>query len=205
MSAECVFCDRTKFEEHLIRELKDFWVIATLGQITDGGYTLLVPKRHVSCLGAMNESETEPFLRAMKKVDISLSEFNRAGTYQRTIFEHGIVGQTVKHAHLHFLPVAIDMTSRIKQDFPNAEFEKVQNVLHLQELYGKRQEPYLFWSIPGDRFMACWNPPAPPQYLRIVVAEALGRPERANWRTMDPELDKRLWSETVTRLKPYFL
>jgi hypothetical protein len=41
-------------------------------------------------------------------------------------------------------------------------------------------------------------------YLRIVAAEALGKPERANWRTMDAALDKKLYLETVSRLKPYF-
>ena len=53
--------------------------------------------------------------------------------------------------------------------------------------------------------MVCWNPPAPPQYLRLIVAELLGHPERGNWRNMDPELDKQLGQETVDRLKLYFV
>ena len=35
MPNNCVFCDRSKFEERLIHETENFYVIATLGQITD--------------------------------------------------------------------------------------------------------------------------------------------------------------------------
>lgn len=61
MESDCVFCDRSKFEERLCGETKDFWIIATLGQITDGGYVLLVPKRHVECVGAMDKNEVNLF------------------------------------------------------------------------------------------------------------------------------------------------
>ncbi|HEY4494942.1 MAG TPA: hypothetical protein VJC01_00655 [Candidatus Paceibacterota bacterium] len=40
----CVFCDRSKLEERLIAENKDWYLIATLGQITDGGYVLIFNK-----------------------------------------------------------------------------------------------------------------------------------------------------------------
>ena len=70
-----------------------------------------------------------------------------------------------------------------------------------------KQKPYLYWRDAQTLFSqptVCWDPPAPPQYLRTITAEALGRPERANWREMDPELDRKLGAETVRRLKPYF-
>ena len=44
MDSNCVFCDRTKFEECIIAENKDWYLIATLGQITDGGYVLIFNK-----------------------------------------------------------------------------------------------------------------------------------------------------------------
>jgi len=121
-----------------------------------------------------------------------------------TMFEHGIVGQSIKHTHLHILPMVIDLSPRIRADFPESEIEELLDAAHLQELYVERKEPYLFWTIPSGKSMVCWNPPAPNQYLRIIAAELLGRPERADWKKMDPELDKKLWSGTVSRLKKYF-
>src|SRR3989344_1010677 len=156
----CVFCDKSQFEERLCGETKDFWIIATLGQISNGGYLLLVPKRHVECIGAMTSKEAKLLDKLGVRVcDALIQEYD--------------------------VSCIVSLS-----DFRNS-------------LYGKRKEPYLLW---GDLWgmKVCWNPPAPSQYLRIIVADALRRPERANWRNMDPELDKKLWQETVKRLKPYF-
>lgn len=213
MEKDCVFCDRTKLQERLIHESEDFYVVATLGQITDGGYVLLIPKEHVSCMGALTPDRTINMFELRKEIYRALSleycQNIQAVSYPVTIFEHGIVGQTIQHAHTHFMPfmpVAVDFTPRIHTDFPIAEFEELhQYAAHLHKLYQMRREPYLLWTTPRGKFMVCWNPPAPPQYLRTVAAELLGRPERGNWRNMDAELDKRLCAETVARLKPYFL
>jgi len=203
----CVFCDRSQFEERIIDETRYCYLIASLGQITDGGYVLVVPKKHLSCMGAL-AWESPMMLDDVRELvskasDAVAREFvgPRALTYSSvTLFEHGIVGQTIKHAHLHILPAHIDMTERVSKDFgPPIQRSK----LEIQHHYDAFQRPYLYWTCYGDN-MFCWDPPAPSQYLRIVAAQILGRPERANWRTMDPELDKRLWSETVRRLRPYF-
>lgn len=211
MDNSCVFCDKTKVGDRLIAENSDWYVAATLGQII-GGYALVIPKVHISCMGALTShrpgSQTEAMLKITKETCRALSleyqHSNSATPYPVTVFEHGIVGQTIKHAHLHLLPTVIDLTQKIRADFPEAEFEELQYAAHLQELHGKRPEPYLFWTIPSGKSMVCWNPPAPPQYLRLIIAEILGYPERGNWRNMDPELDKQLGQETVDRLKPYF-
>jgi len=208
MDDNCIFCDRTKISDRLIAENSDWYVVATLGQII-GGYTLVIPKAHISCLGALIPgNQTEAMLKITKETCRALSlEYrhdNSATPYPVTLFEHGIVGQTIKHAHLHLLPTVIDLSLKIRADFPKAEFAELQCAAQLQELYVKRPEPYLFWTIPSGKSMVCWNPPAPLQYLRHIVAELLGHPERENWRDMDPDLDKQFWRETVVRLKPYF-
>ena len=200
---DCVFCDRSQFEERLIGETKDFWIIATLGQISNSGYTLLVPKQHVECIGAMNSSEIVSLGEVAKKIGRSISKEYR--TVMTTIFEHGIVGQSIKHAHLHFVPEVCHLTEKVRSDFPGSAISKINFWSELQSLYQRKPEPYLFWIDSSLEANVCWNPQnVPMQYMRTIIAEAVGRPERANWRTMDPELDKKLWSETVRRLKPYF-
>ena len=202
MDNNCVFCDRTKFEERIVAENKDWYLIATLGQITDGGYVLIIPKRHVPCIGAMKEQEI-----------VKIEDISRVASYsieieygiRPIVFEHGIVGQTIQHAHLHLLPARVRMCSRIYHDFPNSQICFLDSLKILRCNYdmtgGKK---YLLWSTPDGLLKAVIDPPAPQQYLRIVAAELLGRPERWNWRNMDPELDKQLWQDTVKRLKSYF-
>ena len=202
MASDCVFCDRKNFEERLIAETPALYFIATLGQITDGGYTLVVPKRHVPCAGAMEEKEVAEMEEAMQKASGAIEmEYG----IRPVAFEHGIVGQTIQHAHLHLVPANIRLAKKICEDFPEAQINFLASLEVLRRIYpweGKKK--YLLWSTPEGLLKAIWDPPAPRQYLRIVAAELLGRPERANWQNMDPELDKQLWTETVRRLKPRF-
>lgn len=205
----CIFCDKSQFEERLCGEADDFWVIATLGQITDGGYVILVPKRHVKCVGAMEDAEIMLLEQLKNRVDEALAE--EYGIGAETLFEHGIVGQSIKHAHLHLIPAKLDISTRIKRDFGSISWiyklppARALQFLATTHVY-KNYEPYLLWQDATNyHWQICWNPQnVPMQYMRLIIAEALNRPERGNWRNMDPELDKKLWSETVRRLKPYF-
>lgn len=201
MEGACVFCERKNLEERLIAETATLYFVATLGQITDGGYTLIIPKRHVPCVGAMEKQEVAEIERAVR---IASAAIGMEYGVRPTVFEHGIVGQTVLHAHLHLLPARIWMSSKIRSDFLDAKFASFVSLEGLRRHYAERPAKYLLWSVPPDwALWTVWDPQAPPQYLRIAAAELMGRPERANWRNMDPELDKKLWSETVTRLAPY--
>lgn len=210
MENNCPFCDRKQFEERLIAETDEFYVIATLGQITDSGYILVFPKQHVSCLGAMEEPELV-FLSSLLHTKVRPA-FESEYPPMKMMFEHGIVGQTIKHAHLHIVPGEFHISARLERDFPKESFERSvlymsTPLIDLGKLYKKKQIPYLLWKDESTMFFVptvCWNPPAPSQYLRIVTAEALDKPERANWRNMDAGLDRKLWTETVQRLRSYF-
>ncbi|HUZ92653.1 MAG TPA: hypothetical protein VNG29_01500 [Candidatus Paceibacterota bacterium] len=211
MENSCLFCDRSKFEDLIIHETGDFLLVAGLGQITDGGYALLVSKQHIPCMGELTErlygkniALGYALCRALTHEYAGEKKLER-GPWPVTVFEHGVAGQSIPHAHLHFLPVALDLAERVRRDFPLAEIDELQYAAEPRVRYEEKPKPYLFWTTPAGKGMVCWNPPAPRQYLRTVAAELLGRPERANWREADPELDRRLVAETVRRLKPYFL
>jgi len=182
---QCVFCVRSKLEERIIYENEKYYVVATLGQIKLG-YTLLIPKRHVLCFGAMTKLEIEEATAMISCLDrYTAEEFHCSPI----IFENGIVGQTIKHAYLHF---------------PGKEMDIVPSLDWVRLMYSDRQTPYLFWNDCNRKSVICWNPPAPLYYFRKIIAEMLGVPERADWRAMDSGVDRRLWSETVIRLKKYF-
>ena len=200
----CAFCDQTKFEERIVAENKDWYLIATLGQITDGGYVLIIPKQHVPCVGAMKEREIIDIDSALHAARDAI---NIEYGIKPVVFEHGVVGQTIQHAHIHLLPAQIRMCGKIYRDFPNAQFwfldsDSLETLRRNCKFAGVNK--YLLWSTPEGLLKAAIDPQAPPQYLRIIAAELIGSPERGNWRNMDPELDKQLYQETVSRLKPYF-
>lgn len=202
MDNSCDFCDRTKFEERIVVEKEESFVIASLGQITNSGYLLLIPKRHISCIGNMNEAEMERFIPIIEEVWLAIKDIYKISPI--TLFEHGIVGQTIKHAHLHFVPAICNITKGVKKDFLKNEIQQIFSWQELRGLYQERKEPYLFWLGSDAKMNVCFNPNAPLQYLRTIVAEEIGRPERANWRNMNTELDKKLTKETINKLKPLF-
>jgi diadenosine tetraphosphate (Ap4A) HIT family hydrolase len=212
----CVFCDPANFSDRILAEDKQNFLVVSRGQITDGGYLLLIPKRHAPSFSDISfEDLRQLSVLAQQMVEILKTEY---GVKDILIFEHGIVGQTVKHAHLHLLPASCDLTGHVAKDFPNNPIEPVNSAYLWSFLSGKRGTPYLLWwvsqvkewricfmldqtpSLPLKEFR---NPP-PPQYLRLVTAEILGRPERGDWRAMDQNLDETLRLETMARLKNCF-
>jgi len=198
---DCVFCDPEKIKSRTITSLDGVNIVATLGQITEGGYVLLIPTSHSPCLGAFGRRQIKSFEKIVGRVVLILeTEYQN----QVTIFEHGIVGQTIEHSHLHILPVMLDLTERVASDFPESKMQIVENLTQLQSLYHLRLEPYLLWSTFDKKYMVCWNPPAPAQYFRTLSAQLLGVPERADWKKMDPQKDKSLREETMKRFTPYF-
>lgn len=115
-------------------------------------------------------------------------------------FEHGGIGQTVYHAHIHALPFPndtdTDMFDACKKDFPhNKELISLYELMDIWKTKGQ----YVFYETCGNMYAFFTN--IKPMYGRIAVANALGVPERANWRTMDKDLDAKLIQETLRKLK----
>ncbi|MFY9461968.1 MAG: HIT family protein [Candidatus Sungiibacteriota bacterium] len=192
MRARCTFCDRRAFEERLILESANFLVFPTKGQIVEG-YVLLVPKRHIICLGELTEAEMEEFAGVKAKI----TESTKAAYGRPPIFfEHGVVGQSVKHAHMHGVPTEADLFDRIFADFP--DYQRVTTLTALQEVF-QREGPYLYYENAGGE-MFIFHIFKWPQYLRIVLAEVVGLPERGDWKKMDPIIDNTLMLETQKKL-----
>lgn len=194
----CAFCiDHPDYNldipERIIMETDNFRVFPTLGQIVEG-YTLIAPKEHFPSLGAMPK-EYFPELDELK------TEMGKrtAEKYQRPIFfEHGGIGQTVSHAHMHIIPFPEDkdIFDYYKKDFPF--FEHLSDTKSLRDIWKTRGQ-YLFYEINDHKF--AFYTPVAPMYGRLVVADALGVPERGNWRTMPRELDNELIKKTIQNLR----
>ncbi len=99
MEKQCIFCDKSEYKT-AIAENAEFFVKATYGMMGVEGYVLLVPKEHVSCYGAMPKKQYKKFGKARDAI-VDAVERNYGNS---VVFERGITGQTVEHAHLHGIP-----------------------------------------------------------------------------------------------------
>lgn len=200
----CDFCKQEGFDfkDRIIAETEKALIVATVGQITNGGYVLVIPKIHAPCIGAMKKTDLEDFQKVIEKVSEVLKKEYKA---EQLFFEHGIVGQSVKHAHLHILPMPCQIMDIVKKDYPNKKCIPVRTLKKLQKNYARNKKPYIFFGrSEDDRAYICEGNDFPRQYLRTVAAKAYGHPERADWQKMHKAYDKLFIEETIRRLRPYF-
>jgi histidine triad (HIT) family protein len=197
----CTFCEvapgaKSGIYERTIIETPNFRVFPTMGQIAEG-YVLIVPKEHHACIGAMPEPVIDEFIELKDRVDKLVTE-----AYQKPIyFEHGVIGQTVLHAHMHVIPFNDDF----REDFIERRFksqfdyrEPIQSIKDLKDIW-KNFGVYLFYESHDKQ--EAYVTDIVPMYARIVVADALEVPERANWKTMDRTLDEKLIESTLKKLR----
>ena len=194
----CSFCvDSSDSKNEVVRrtivETENFRVFPTLGQIVEG-YLLIAPKEHYPCIGAMPDEQIEEFINLKENVGRKLQ-----ATYGPSIFfEHGVIGQTVLHAHMHAIPFPNekDLFDTYFKTFPR--YKKLDSLQELKDIWNK-EGVYLFYEINAHKFAFFTH--IVPQYARITVANAFGAPERANWRTMPRELDDILIRNAIEKLK----
>ncbi|HII71232.1 TPA: HIT family protein [Candidatus Woesearchaeota archaeon] len=193
----CPFCltdpSKSDIPERTVLETENFRVFPTLGQIVEG-YLLVAPKEHYASVGALPDEMYGELEEVKDRIDLRIRR-----EYCPPIWiEHGGLGQTVFHAHLHAVPFPPerDIYERYSKDFPEAM--RIHGFRDLKRVWNERGH-YLFYEINGFQFAFVTK--IVPMYARLVIADELGVPERGNWRTMDRELDERMIAETVRKLR----
>ena len=111
----CEHCPGGLGLEHPIFDDEDFWIVCDCHPLV-GGHILIIPKRHISCMGSLSNS----IFRKFEKYYQLVKDFVERNYGNVVIFEHGITGQTVFHAHVHFFPCKC----RIDEIVPEKRFRK---------------------------------------------------------------------------------
>ena len=106
--------------------------------------------------------------------------------YQSPLFfEHGPAssmkrgGCCIEHAHIHAVPVKVDLVEDIRQHF---ECKEINSFESLNQQYESRM-PYLFFEDnEGKRYLFNVTSTIPSQYIRQLIAVKMGKQERWDWR-----------------------
>lgn len=170
----CPHCDLKGWAfEFLIEENTYFTVLCDSHPLVEG-HLLIIPKRHVSCIGEYTKKEFEEFLTIYRRVEAFIK--NVYGSV--ATFEHGKIGQTVFHSHIHLIPYSGTVAEIIPEG--NHHVYPLSSLTHLIDIYEKEGQ-YLFFSLNG----ATWTVSSAlgaPRFFRDRFAKALNKPERANWK-----------------------
>ena len=108
-NGDCPFCNRDQTKDYLLYEGRDFYVVADYAPVADA-HLLLIPRNHYPHLASIPPDLEDEF-HALKD---HIGDFVREHYSRLTYWENGVFGQSVPHAHLHSLSVAMD-TSLISQ------------------------------------------------------------------------------------------
>lgn len=178
-----------KYVRRVPFETENFAAIPSIGPIAPG-HTLLCPKWHVRSMAMAlgpgpNQSELNLEYRM---ADTGLSGLLSA-LYSKPIhrFEHGSaeygtkVVCTVEHAHVHLVPAEVDI-------LPTIQSEKrwkpiARGFSNLRTIVAEAE--YIYYESPDGRSVVTFSDAGfESQYLRRIFAEALGAPEKWNWRSV---------------------
>lgn len=167
-----IFCKfKEKFPGQIIEETKNFLLVHD-GYPLIEGHLLIIPKKHFRCFLEVDTKLIKELVKLKKKTISFLTKYY----YKPILFEHGITGQTILHAHLHLLPTEKSILSETK------EKGKAMKIFEIPYLYYKENKEYYF------------QPKAkiPPGFLHTTFAKKLKRPIKGLERAKN--LDKWLLS-----------
>ncbi len=198
-STECFLC---RPQATLIYDRGGFgFALCGLGPLVDG-YSVIGATNHVRSAADLEGDEAGEFLKFVQKVRESLIQ--RYGSCLMT--EHGrlpvcvdVSGSTDPHCyHAHFLlfPGVPSLEAKAREYFAGAE---TATTLEEALAAARSHEEYFLFSPSPQRFVVMTRPgKLMRQFARYLVADALGRPELANWRKF-PALETALGEAQVLR------
>lgn len=170
----CPFCDdkRWAFDTKLYATER-FHIICDVHPLCEG-HILIIPKRHVPCIGDYTPEEFKEF----EEIYAKMGKWVRDQYGSLATFEHGVIGQTVFHSHVHLMPFSGQSEDIIPEG--SDKIHSLNSLMELKPLFQKEGK-YLFFSI-GEKKWTVDTQLGFPRFFRDRFAAALGCPELANWK-----------------------
>lgn len=155
------------------------------------GHILIIPKDHISCTGAFSPDLFTEFSKLYDRFyDFVKSVYGKAAS-----FEHGVIGQTVFHAHVHLLPFEGKPEEIVPEGLENTQI--IQSIDEVRQIF-RKDGKYLYFSIDNSLWTVNTALGAP-RFFRDRFAKALGHSERGNWKEM--EANETLMNEGKKEIK----
>ena len=162
----CPFCHEAAVAPGVLLETPQFLVVCDRAPLVPG-HLLIIPRLHLACYGALPRPLDAEF-QALKG---RMAEFLAEAYAPPVFFEHGLVAQTVPHAHLHAVPAAGG--SALLADLASSRDATLANGLgSLRRWYGRRG-PYVYYER-RDRSVLLPPNETPAGNLKAAFLGALG-------------------------------
>lgn len=176
----CRFCNPPD-NDRVVYQTDNFYVMLSLGPIVEG-YLLIISKEHYECCAGLPTTRFKEFFTLLYQVkyilkkeygSVILYEHGRSGCLQ----DHSS-GTHCFHAHLHCVPVNIDLGKIVQNDF---EYLPIADWEELRQWYQKQCLRYLFIEVEDMKKVFPIFQSIRSQYLRFKLANALNLEKTADW------------------------
>ena len=187
---DCPHCNKdSPALKNLLKETENFRVVCDIHPLTEG-HILIISKKHLSCVGDYPENIYQEFISLYK----FFSNFIKKEYKSVATFEHGKIGQTVFHSHVHLLPYSGELENIIPE---GKKFIKSVKDLNSLKNFFERDGKYLFFSIEKNMLLV-ETKLGVPGFFRDRFSIALGNQDRGNWKIM--RKDKNIMKKAVEEI-----
>lgn len=168
----CVFCDRSReptrlLDGHHVHLIPDLFPVVP-------GHLLLVSREHLPSYGA---AAPEVLDELDQMAGTALDFVQRCYGVEPLLWENGGAGQTVFHAHLHVMPVALPAIAEVIESEHMTEVPGWDDV----RAHWRERGPYHYLQFGGHRRLAEGNGEANWEFRRRVAIAAGLRYEGGQW------------------------
>jgi ATP adenylyltransferase len=212
VNSKCVFCmkfgedagaQREWFDAELAN-LGDFVVVPSLGPFAEG--CLMILTRHHYCSMAHLPAAQLARLAVLKS---EVREVVTSHYRAPIVFEHGPSvpigdagfpicsgGCCIDHAHFQVLPIEVDLLAMLKERHTMVPLSDLSDLAG----FAVRRRPYVYFEDQQGRMYVGEAEGVPRQYLRRLIAERLGIPDRWDY---DFFPNDEMIAATIGRLTPW--
>lgn len=177
------FSEDTFYNQALL-ETENFKVIPSLGSLVPG-WVMVIPKEYYISFGAINNLS---ILKELNYLIDSLGSLIKSHYGDYIMFEHGpvakksLVGCSVDYAHLHLVPVSINLIEESKVFLTKKVlWSPVSGIGNTVEYYYKKI-PYLFVRDLNSNSFIGTSEELPSQLFRKTIALHLGIKDMYDWK-----------------------
>lgn len=164
-------------------ESEHFRVIPSLGSMVEG-WVLIVPKKHYLSFIYLEDYLFEELNSLHNKLISLLKEIykkNIIAFENGTIIEGTSVGCGVDYAHIHYIPLEMDIIKTINNSYDKLTWLEVNEIKDLRSTV-EPFKPYLFVQVTNEKKYVCSISNPQSQIIRKAIANYLGLPEKYDWK-----------------------
>jgi ATP adenylyltransferase len=183
----CLFCSIPQNpkihicpEDEVLSETKNLYFKPALGHFVEG-YGLIVSKEHFVSFAFSSQEILAELDEYSNTISAKLKDLYKLPII---MFEHGEVnemhpaGCCIEHAHLHLMPINIDILSELNNSFEINLINSFRELTHYRSINAS----YIFYnSVDGQKIVFKVGRNLPCQYVRRLICNKLGIAEKWDW------------------------